>query len=390
MDTLCIPVADEYKALRKQSIALMQEIYKRAFAVLVFDAGIQKLSRSSTPHEKAISLYMSNWVHRLWTFQEGMFAKRLYFQLTDSVEDITADEDREDESAGNFPRSARTAITGHFVILKDWVEMKTNGDPTAGNWVLLPPLAHALQQRTTTRMSDEAICAATILDEDVREILDVSIDGLEILGASEEDRKQEREKALAAGRMEVFLRQMHHFRPGIIFHHQKRMKKEGYRWAPATMMGVQPGEFSRGMGRAAVSFRGQGFSVRYPGFILEPVRAGSQVAITMKYYDRRFRVQIFPEADEPVVWDPNAVYAVVTLHPLWSNDGTGTEAVVGTLKDPAAVRVEQVKKRRSRNVLHLDMALRCEWRAWVEPLETQAADAVAGDMLGETQKWRLV
>ncbi|KAJ7196905.1 hypothetical protein B0H12DRAFT_636643 [Mycena haematopus] len=226
------------------------DMYKLAFAVLVFDAGIQKLSRSSTPHEKAISLYMSNWVHRLWTFQEGMFARQLYFQLSDGVEDITAAEDREDESesAGSFPRSARTAISGHFVILQDFVDMKVDGDPMVGNWLLLPPLLHALQQRTTTRMSDET--------------------------------------ALAAGRMEVLLRQMRHFRPGIIFHHQKRMKRENYRWAPATMMGVQPGDFSRGMGfEAAVSFKGEGFSVRYPGFILEPVRAaGSQVAITMKHF----------------------------------------------------------------------------------------------------------
>ncbi|KAJ7249201.1 hypothetical protein B0H12DRAFT_1300783 [Mycena haematopus] len=394
MDTLCVPVAKEHEALRNESIARMGDMYKLAFAVLVFDAGIQKLSRSSTPHEKAISLYMSNWVHRLWTFQEGMFARQLYFQLSDGVEDITAAEDREDESesAGSFPRSARTAISGHFVILQDFVDMKVDGDPMVGNWLLLPPLLHALQQRTTTRMSDEAGCVATVLALDVREILAVSVDGLEVLGASEEDRKQQRETALAAGRMEVLLRQMRHFRPGIIFHHQKRMKRENYRWAPATMMGVQPGDFSRGMGfEAAVSFKGEGFSVRYPGFILEPVRAaGSQVAITMKHSDRRFRVQIFPEADEPVVWDPNAVYAVVTLHPLWSNDGTGTEAVVGILKDPAAVRVEQVKERRSRDALDLDMALRCEWRAWVEPLETQAADAVAGDMLGETQTWRLV
>ncbi|KAJ6588676.1 hypothetical protein B0H19DRAFT_1248297 [Mycena capillaripes] len=389
MDTLCIPVADEYKELRKKSIALMQEIYKRAFAVLVFDAGLQQqLSRSSTAHEKAISLYMSNWVHRLWTFQEGMFAKQLYFQLRDCVEDITADEepdtDQDDDASDRFPRSARVAITGHFVILKDFVEMKGT-DPSVGNWLLLPPFAHALHQRTTTRMSDEAICAATILDLDVRSIL----------GIPDPDGKKKSEEVLAAERMENFLKQMRHFRPGIVFHHQKRMKKEGYRWAPATMMGVQPGEFSREMGRAAVSFKGEGLKVRYSGFILEPVGAGSQVEVTVmiKQYNRKFRLRISPEDDEAVVWDPNAVYAVVTFReiPWRESDDNGTEAVVGILKDPAAVHDEQVKKRRSRNVLHLDMALRCEWRAWVEPLEIETENAaVVADVLGESQKWRLL
>ncbi|KAJ6512733.1 hypothetical protein C8R45DRAFT_961195 [Mycena sanguinolenta] len=385
MDTLCIPVAAEYKDLRKKSIALMQEIYKRAFAVLVFDAGIQKLSRSSTPHEKAASFYMSNWVHRLWTFQEGMFAQRLYFQLTDSVEDITADEEpdsnQEHESAG------------HFVILKDFVEMKAAGDPTAGYWLLLPPLAHAVQQRTTTRMSDEAICTATILDLDLHDILDVSVDKDQFLHLSEDDRKKAIDKVLAARRMEVFLKQMRIFRTGIIFHHQKRLQKEGYRWAPATMMGVHPGQFSRGIDQAAaVSFKGNGLSVRFSGFILEPVRAGSQVeiAVKFKYYNHQYRLQIFPEPDEPTVWDSSAVYAVVTALPLASLSDSGTEAIVGILKDPVAVHEEQVKKRRSRNVLHLDMALRCEWRAWVEPTKTETNAVVAGDILGETQKWRLV
>lgn len=386
MDTLCIPAAKEYKALRNKSIALMQQIYKLAFAVLVFDAGLQQLSRSSTPHEKAISLYMSNWVHRLWTFQEGMFAKKLFFQLKDGVEDITADEehdaDQEDEGSGLFPRSALVAITGHFVILKDFVEMKAT-DPSVGNWLLLPPLAHALHQRTTTRMSDEAICAATILDLDVNEIM----------GVPDPDGRKKPEEILAVERMEIFLRQMRHFRPGIVFHNQKRMKKEGYRWAPATMMGVEPGIFSREMESGASSFRGKGLRVRYPGFILETVRAGSavEIMVMVKQYSRQFRLQIFPEDGEAVVWDPNSMYAVVTFRPVPWQDDTGTEAVVGILKNAAPVRDEQVKKRRSRNVLHLDLDLRCEWRAWVEPLKAHTMDvAVVADVLGETQKWCLL
>ncbi|KAJ6452250.1 hypothetical protein C8R45DRAFT_916262 [Mycena sanguinolenta] len=399
MDTLCIPAAKKYRDLRKQSIPLMQEIYKRAFAVLVFDADMQRLSLSSTPHEKAIALYMSNWVHRLWTFQEGMFAKKLYFQLKDGAENLTTDAgpvDVEDDTSDGeeeyittkFPHSAVTAITNHFLILKDFVELNASDDPVMGNWLLLPDLAHALLQRTTTRMSDEAICAATILDLDVRKILGDS--------DSHPDGKDKTEEDLAAERMEIFLREMRSFNPGIIFHHQKRMKREGYRWAPATMMGVRPGDFSRDMQGSAGAFKGKGLSVRYPGFILETVSADSQLEITVQvkqYNNRQFRVEISPEAEEPLVWDPNAVYAVVTFKPLPSRrkDNTGTEAVVGILKDPGAVHDEQIKKRSSKNVVE-KIRLRCEWRAWVEPLEDQTRKAltVEADVLGVTQKWQLL
>ncbi|KAF7361143.1 Heterokaryon incompatibility [Mycena sanguinolenta] len=396
MDTLCIPAAKKYNDLRKQSIPLMQEIYKRAFAVLVFDADLQQLSLSSTPHEKAIALYMSNWVHRLWTFQEGMFAKKLYFQLKDGVEDLTANTEtanvedstsdgEEEEITIEFPHSAIVAITTHFVILKDFVKLKASGDPVMGNWLLLPDLAHALLQRTTTRMSDEAICAATILDLDVRKILGDS-----------DPYREKTEEDLAAERMEVFLREMRSFNPGIVFHHQKRMKREGYRWAPATMMGVQPRDFSRDMQGSAGAFKGKGLSVQYPGFLLETVSADSQAEITVQvkqYNNRQFRVQIFPEAGEPLVWNPNAVYAVVTFKPLPSlrKDNTGTEAVVGILKDPGAVHDEQIKQRNRKNVVE-KIRLRCEWRAWVEPLDEQTTNALAveADILGVTQKWQLL
>ncbi|KAF8173737.1 hypothetical protein K438DRAFT_1849887 [Mycena galopus ATCC 62051] len=381
MDTLCIPAAKQYRDLRKQSIPLMQEIYKRAFAVLVFDEGIQKLSRVSTPHEKAISLYMSNWVHRLWTFQEGMFAKQLYFQLRDGVEDITVDQPekrpQEEDVSGRFPGSALNAITEHFLILKTFVELGKH-DPSVEKSMFLTPLAHALQQRTTTRMSDEAICAATILDFDVREILGIP-----------DPKNDQTDGALADERMENLLRQIRHFRPQIIFHHQKRLKREGYRWAPATMMGAQPDDFFRGMDDPLVAFEGQGLKVQSLGFILETVGAGShgEIRVMFSYYHQGLRLQIIPE-DEDVVWDPNAVYAVVT--PPTSLYGVA-DAVVGKLLNPTAVHAEQVKERDSMNVLHLDIVLKCEWRAWTEPVETELGHTmVMGDALGGTQKWRLV
>ncbi|KAJ7213147.1 hypothetical protein GGX14DRAFT_342338, partial [Mycena pura] len=260
MDTLCIPVADKYHDVRKKAIGSMRQVYRNAGGVLVFDAKLQKLSRSSTNDEKAVGVYMSNWIHRLWTFQEGMLAKKLFFQLKDGplyekdfVDDSVRQQEDEEKSGlyGSFQFTMRSAALGHFTILRDFVEMKLGG-----NGVYFPPLTHAIQQRTTTRKSDEAICAATILNTDLEEILKI-------------ESKHVPDEILAVARMEVFLRQVGEFPQGIIFHQQPRLRRDGYCWAPKTIMGAQPGELARDLNEPRASFDGTGLRVRYPGFLLD-------------------------------------------------------------------------------------------------------------------------
>jgi hypothetical protein len=45
-----------------------------------------------------------------------------------------------------------------------------------------------------------------------------------------------------------------------------------------------------------------------------------------------------------------------------------TDALVGILKDPAAAHSEQVKRHRG-VVLDMTVNLRCECRAWLQPLD---------------------
>lgn len=388
MDTLCIPVADEYENLRKQSIKMMRNIYQRAAAVLVFDQGMHQLSSSSTPADKAVGLYMSNWMHRLWTFQEGMLAKELYFQLKDGVLDNDAftkegakeeETDRERGLYRGFQGAVRSAAVVHFMVLKNGVVLNS-----VDTMALFPALAHAIQQRTTTRMSDEAICAATILDMDMSDIV----------AAKTKDMPDE---VAAEKRMEIFLRQVGKFAPGIIFHAQKRLRTEGYRWAPKTIMGARPADLARDMDAKRSQFKGEGIRVFYPGFILESVGVGSALEITvmMKQDQHRYRLQIFPEDPGEdgglPLWDPAAVYAVVMFRSI-SPHAMGTDAIVGKLKEPATVQEEQAKER-PELTLGAIVRLNCECRAWVEPVDSTLPDVsmspVLADLFGERQKWRV-
>jgi hypothetical protein len=244
----------------------------------------------------------------------------------------------------------------HFTILKDFVEMKL-----LRNGVYFPPHCHAIHQRTTTRISDDAICAATILHMNMDDIFAVETNDVP-------------DEVVAAKRMEIFLRQVGEFPSGIIFHHQKHLRTKGYCRAPKSIMGERPAGFLTDQNEKMSSFRGKGLRVRYPGFILETVLPGTGMEITvmMKHNEHWYRLWLFPEDAEGdgalPLCDPNAVYAAGMFRSISARLTTGTDALVGILKDPAAAHSEQVKRRRG-VVLDMTVNLRCECRAWLQPLD---------------------
>jgi len=78
-DTLCVPLVP--KELRTDQIGKMRQIYQDASCVLVVDRWVQEIALAGGIAEKFARLYLSNWQHRLWTCQEGVFAQNLYFQF---------------------------------------------------------------------------------------------------------------------------------------------------------------------------------------------------------------------------------------------------------------------------------------------------------------------
>jgi hypothetical protein len=49
---------------------------------------VQSVPTTADISEKFSRLFLSNWQHRLWTCQEGIFARTLYFQFSDSQQKL--------------------------------------------------------------------------------------------------------------------------------------------------------------------------------------------------------------------------------------------------------------------------------------------------------------
>lgn len=82
LDTLAIPRDGE---LRSRAIQNMKTHYDNADKVLVLETSLLHASCRSSEFEIGARLAMSAWLRRVWTFQEGVKAKDLYFQFSDGA-----------------------------------------------------------------------------------------------------------------------------------------------------------------------------------------------------------------------------------------------------------------------------------------------------------------
>ena len=217
-----------------------------------------------------------------------MLAKKLYFQFSDHAQwkydftDQCWEEMEESNAKGvfvSFPSDAQSAALGHYTILRDIVQqqlVETNE--------LFQALTHAIQQRATTRRSDETICAATILNLDIEPLLEVAADG------------KDDEDEVADKRMEIFLKKIGGFPQGIIFHRHRRLQRSGFRWAPASLMGALPGDLYRDLSSQYSPFEGKGLPVHYPGIKLDHVEHCLKKiqVVPRDHRSRSCSIQLFP------------------------------------------------------------------------------------------------
>src|SRR5271154_6532959 len=167
IDTLCVPVRPD--KLRNGQIGKMRHIYKDASCVLALDRWVQSVSKSADVSEKLSRLYLSNWQHRLWTCQEGVFARTLYFQFSDSQQRLT-DLIEEANLRKDEPRkSTIPAVTMDIPAF--------NGGRLECFDIELrfQPIVNAVRMRTTTKRKDETVCIATLLGLEPGPILRVKV-----------------------------------------------------------------------------------------------------------------------------------------------------------------------------------------------------------------------
>lgn len=85
IDTLCVPLDEP---LRGRAIELIKDTFGRASEILVLDGRLKSLSREVPYTENMMRVTCSIWLRRVWTFLEGVLAKKLVFQFADGQVEI--------------------------------------------------------------------------------------------------------------------------------------------------------------------------------------------------------------------------------------------------------------------------------------------------------------
>ncbi|KAL8695112.1 MAG: hypothetical protein Q9218_000390, partial [Villophora microphyllina] len=217
LDTLCCPVAPE--AAKSRALSEMKRTYQQATYVLVLESSMQPYqSNDIEAAELCAKILLSGWMRRLWTLQEGALAvrkRRLYFQFKDK--------------AINF-RELRLSLTNTYntnlrrkalaINLMNRIAIFTaysSLDPTTPG-VDLIAVDEALQFRSVSVKDDEPILLGGLLDLQVSKILD-----------GPKDTRMYRMWSLMPSALRGIPKT-------ILFRVGLRLSKEGFRWAPATMM----------------------------------------------------------------------------------------------------------------------------------------------------------
>jgi hypothetical protein len=86
LDTLCIPVGEEYHYLKTRAINSMARTYANAQAIIILDHELQQLKYRDMSVSQIMGLLASSaWMSWCWTFQEGAMAKQWLIQFEDGI-----------------------------------------------------------------------------------------------------------------------------------------------------------------------------------------------------------------------------------------------------------------------------------------------------------------
>lgn len=313
IDTLCVPNYDTYPKLNEMALPRMKEIYIQADKVLVIDSEVAACTKQTEAYEILARIRLSNWLRRLWTLQEGYFAKSLYFLIGKTpVAFVNIIRDAENGAQNRQPSDPvsasiwRSLIQGireaslwssnleaqpepsnakqHFddqdmvsidraktaSVLKEDIGIYLNEGTAAG-------IINAVSARTSTYLEDEAGCIAYLMGLNARQVRqgNVTEKMMNLYKALDDQGKHLNPPGCIP--------------PGVTLLPGKRIDVDGFRWAPqsllvgpdrrrplATHPFAVPEEYpSDGlMIRPSGTLCEHGLRIMFPGLRLQPIRAG--------------------------------------------------------------------------------------------------------------------
>ncbi|KAL3459181.1 hypothetical protein BJX64DRAFT_206673 [Aspergillus heterothallicus] len=270
MDTLCLPAVDKHR--KGIAIASMRHVYSHARAVLVLDDWIQEVPSSAPPLEILARIYTSNWLKRLWTHQEGFLPPTLWFQFRDCAVEVRDFSARLQGHHAGLQRQGlhfgwMLAANAQLTTVYETLPQMFKGVVAEKKWATYPLLAMSMSERKTAKLADETICLATIIGMPLGDILAIP---------SKPD-----DAVAAQRRMERFVETLGTFDSAIIFNNYPRLEKEGYRWAPRSLLNLRTADLAPrqpGWDNPHATFEQNseyGLAVNFHGFIISFASEGN-------------------------------------------------------------------------------------------------------------------
>ncbi|KAK5657621.1 hypothetical protein OQA88_2693 [Cercophora sp. LCS_1] len=231
VDTLCCPVAKLEPEYNKLSLLRMKTVYEQATHVLVLDKALSIHDAEKLhPATALLRIFGSSiWMRRLWTLQEGVLAKSIFFQFRD----------KPIHAQSTLPQLLHPSDFRYWVM---WHDLNTElrrlthlslspsnlKNPNAQPHDLYRSIQSSLDFRSVSYPSDEAICIATLLGLDLPAILDSSL-------------PSDSEETTTEKRMCTLYRLLSEADGGIparlIFSVDTPLLTPGFGWAPKSMLG---------------------------------------------------------------------------------------------------------------------------------------------------------
>ena len=231
LDTICVPpgtapknmdplLSKRQRQAHDQAIAKMHQTYAESSHVLVLDAWvISDACKAMGDVEKLIRIVCSGWNTRLWTYQEGALAKRLFFKLQDEIYDMDKGI-RDSQSSKDW--SFNCTFRGSLLVQCD--NLRSFQHHRLDEVQRIKHLMDGLAFRTTSRASDETLCLSALMGFNVQDILNVK------------DPDPNTPKKLAEARMTKFWSFFTLVPAAIIKFDLPRLPIDGYNWAPLSLL----------------------------------------------------------------------------------------------------------------------------------------------------------
>lgn len=322
MDSLCIP---REKIPRRRAIRLMAETYKEAAVVLVLDEVIRRWrpGLNTTADDTLLSIAASGWVRRVWTLQEGLFARRLAFECVGNralpLEEILPVTSFQDEWILKVPDTERGKSWEQEFYYQHVPLLFSRVSRLVQNQSLfiysLDELVELMTLRETTKPEDETVAISSLLSLNIDRLLAIN-------GSNAADM-----------RMKDFFLQLGGVTRVLPFNGCPKLHLPGFRWAPRSLTRVDRLGFKGSGNREPVDCTEDGLVGRFYVASLLPPLSG-YTGLTYAEDDDCYRTP----TDRPMIvalsyaeaQEPSPSYALLNLH-LYHLTPDGSYPTIDTL-----------------------------------------------------------